>query len=419
MVRGVAVRPMESFDGGTSLFAVYRVPTSGTQTPASWLLTPTFWLLNFKPMALRRVNAVVVGAGAGGGIVAKELAEAGLSVVLLERGKWYTAFDCRKDDLRNQRTSVLGCASARTTSAIAACSWTPGPRAGGAAERRRLRQQRRLRRRRHVQLRRAWRGVTWKKTSACAPPTARSAGSTLEDWPISYARSRAFYEKAEWEIGVSGDDSGQSFHGPAQASRCPCRRSRPAREHEILKPAAKRLGLHPFRHSHAAQHGALQRARRLHALPLVRGICLRGRRQERHAEHGDPQSAGHRQLRAAHRVRGEGDSDRRPRPGNRCRLLRRRRTSCRSSPRTWWWSPAAPRKRRACCSIPQSQPVSPRARQSLRLGGTESAGARLRGRLRVCSTMTSTTTSAPALPSPSAITTTATRAWSGGGDAVQ
>ena len=57
---------------------------------------------------MNRVNAVIVGAGAGGGIVAKELAEAGLSVVLLERGKWYTAFDCRKDDLRNQRNSTLG-----------------------------------------------------------------------------------------------------------------------------------------------------------------------------------------------------------------------------------------------------------------------------------------------------------------------
>ena len=42
------------------------------------------------------------------GIVAKELALAGLSVVLLERGKWYTAADCRKDDLRNQRTTTLG-----------------------------------------------------------------------------------------------------------------------------------------------------------------------------------------------------------------------------------------------------------------------------------------------------------------------
>jgi choline dehydrogenase-like flavoprotein len=57
---------------------------------------------------MKRVNAVVIGAGAAGGIVAKELAVAGLSVVLLERGKWYTANDCRKDDLRNQRTTLLG-----------------------------------------------------------------------------------------------------------------------------------------------------------------------------------------------------------------------------------------------------------------------------------------------------------------------
>ena len=61
-------------------------------------------------MSQTPVNAVIIGAGAAGGIVAKELAEAGLSVVLLERGKWYTAYDCRKDDLRNQRTSLLGAA---------------------------------------------------------------------------------------------------------------------------------------------------------------------------------------------------------------------------------------------------------------------------------------------------------------------
>src|SRR5512137_1648621 len=59
-------------------------------------------------MALKHVNAVVVGSGAGGGVVAKELASAGFSVVLLERGKWHSAADCRKDDLRNQRTSALG-----------------------------------------------------------------------------------------------------------------------------------------------------------------------------------------------------------------------------------------------------------------------------------------------------------------------
>ena len=53
-------------------------------------------------MALKHVNALIVGAGAGGGVVAKELSAGGLSVVLLERGNWYSAADCRKDDLRNQ-----------------------------------------------------------------------------------------------------------------------------------------------------------------------------------------------------------------------------------------------------------------------------------------------------------------------------
>src|SRR5690348_15088458 len=59
-----------------------------------------------RPM--RKVDAVVIGAGAGGGVVAKELAVAGLSVVVLERGKWVSPADDRKDDLKNQRTSILG-----------------------------------------------------------------------------------------------------------------------------------------------------------------------------------------------------------------------------------------------------------------------------------------------------------------------
>ena len=59
----------------------------------------------------------------------------------------------------------------------------------------------------------------------------------------------------------------------------------------MLEPAAKRLGLHPFPHPDAAELASLQRPRRLHALPLVRGICMRGERQVRHAKHGDPASA--------------------------------------------------------------------------------------------------------------------------------
>ncbi len=59
-------------------------------------------------MALDRVDAVIVGAGAAGPVIAKELAVAGYHVVLLERGRFYQPSDCRKDDLYNQRTTILG-----------------------------------------------------------------------------------------------------------------------------------------------------------------------------------------------------------------------------------------------------------------------------------------------------------------------
>ena len=70
-------------------------------------------------------------------------------------------------------------------------------------------------------------------------------GSSLEDWPISYDDLEPFYEKAEYEIGVSGDYSGTPFHGPRRHP-LPMPPLPPNREFEILEPAAKRLGLHPF-----------------------------------------------------------------------------------------------------------------------------------------------------------------------------
>ena len=194
---------------------------------------------------MKRVNAVVVGAGAAGGIVAKELATAGLSVVLLERGRWYTASDCRKDDLRNQRTTVLGNAfgpedegnsrvwvspRGEATSVVpsdgsyqnnAACVGG-GTLSYGAM---------------------AWRFLPqdFRMRSTYGVP----AGSSLEDWPITYDDLEPFYEKAEYEIGVSGDYSGTPLHSPRKRP-LPMPPLPPNREFTILEPAAKRLGLHPF-----------------------------------------------------------------------------------------------------------------------------------------------------------------------------
>jgi len=194
---------------------------------------------------MKRVNAVVIGAGAAGGIVAKELSVAGLSVVLLERGKWYTANDCRKDDLRNQRTTVLGNAfgpedegnprvwvdpkgtvhTARASEGSyqnnAACVGG-GTLSYGAQ---------------------AWRYMP--QDFVMRSTYGAPQGNSLEDWPFTYDDLEPFYEKAEYEIGVSGDYSGTPFHGPRRRP-LPMPPLPPGREFGILEPAAKCLGLHPF-----------------------------------------------------------------------------------------------------------------------------------------------------------------------------
>jgi choline dehydrogenase-like flavoprotein len=194
---------------------------------------------------MKRVNAVIVGAGAAGGIVAKELAVAGLSVVLLERGKWYTAHDCRKDDLRNQRTTLLGNAfgpedegnprvwvdpqgDAHTALASEGAYQNNAACVGGGTL---------------SYGAQAWRYMPqdFRMKSTYGAPD----GSSLEDWPISYDDLEPFYEKAEYEIGISGDYSGTPFHGP-QRRPLPMPPLPPNREFEILEPAARRLGLHPF-----------------------------------------------------------------------------------------------------------------------------------------------------------------------------
>jgi choline dehydrogenase-like flavoprotein len=196
-------------------------------------------------MANRHVNAIIVGAGAGGGVVAKELAMHGLSVVLFERGGWPDYDKHINDELISQRTQVLGSAfgpdhrkhprvsiredgSRRVVTPItggyghnAACVGS-GTVSYGAM---------------------AWRFMP--EDFKLKSTYGHVDGSTIEDWPISYDDLETFYEKAEWEIGVSGDDSQNPFAPPRKKLQ-PMPPFELNRESKVLAAAGKRLGLHPF-----------------------------------------------------------------------------------------------------------------------------------------------------------------------------
>ena len=196
-------------------------------------------------MALPHINAVVIGAGAGGGIVAKELAQAGLSVALLERGEWPRYDEHNDDELVSQRTPALGnpfgpddaryrrvvvdakggtkivLPSEGGYNNVAACV------GGGTASYGAM----------------AWRYMP--QDFKLKTTYGEVEGSTLSDWPITYDDLEPYYEKAEYEIGVSGDYSENPNAGPRKKP-FPMPAFPYNKEGQRVHDAAKRLGLHPF-----------------------------------------------------------------------------------------------------------------------------------------------------------------------------
>jgi len=196
-------------------------------------------------LAFKHVNAIVVGAGASGGVVAKELSEAGLTVVLFERGRWQSCEDHDHDELISQRTTVLGNAfgpdSERYRRVVQSSdgSWKIVlPHEGGYNNNAACVGGGTL----------SYGAMGWRfmeKDFRMRSTYGTLEGSTLEDWPISYDDLEPCYEKAEWEIGVAGDDAQNPFAPPRKKPQ-PMPPFRYNTEGELLEKAARKLGLHPF-----------------------------------------------------------------------------------------------------------------------------------------------------------------------------
>jgi choline dehydrogenase-like flavoprotein len=183
------------------------------------------------------VDFLVIGAGAAGGVMAKELSTAGFRVVVLEQGPWLKAADFRHDEVSvgfrsaltndhrlqpNTFRSAPG-QKARLRSAI-----EYGRMVGGGSV--------------HFTAN-YWRfhEDDFRERSVFG----RVAGADLRDWPITYAELEPYYTKAEQELGISGLSGSNPFDGPrSEPYPLP---PMPVKSSGVLfERGARKLGLHPF-----------------------------------------------------------------------------------------------------------------------------------------------------------------------------
>lgn len=147
------------------------------------------------------VDFVVVGSGAAGGVLAKELSSAGLRVVVLEQGPWRRTEDFTHDEFGNwimgdmlatgpdfpQTFRASPDEEARLVPAGAPPPAFYARGVGGSSV--------------HFTAN-FWRlrPVDFQERSLLGP----LAGTGFADWPLTYQELEPYYTKVDWEIGVSG-----------------------------------------------------------------------------------------------------------------------------------------------------------------------------------------------------------------------
>lgn len=190
---------------------------------------------------MNEYDAIVIGSGAAGGIVACVLAEAGKHVLLLERGPHLSFAEVGRDHLRNQRLAIYGHNAGPERIGNPRVFVDPDGRSrivkpyeldyhnnaacvGGGTR---------------VYGAQAWRfhPDDFRMASKYGVPK----GSSLADWPIPYETLEPFYERAEWELGVAGDGSSIQHQVP-RSRNYPLPPVPPGPQTVALQNAARQLG---------------------------------------------------------------------------------------------------------------------------------------------------------------------------------
>src|SRR5262247_4057411 len=205
---------------------------------------------------LKKTDVVVVGLGAVGGVAALPLTQAGLEVIGLEAGTWLTPRDFAPDELRNNvrgwpQSAQKANNEIPTHRPNASAPYSPRlpihPMMNGVGG---------------TSLHywaQSWRLNPWdfkvvSETARRYGAARIPKGSTVEDWPFGLEDLEPYYDKVEYEIGVSGqagnidgkiDPRGNPFEGPRRRAY-PMPPLRGTEFLDRMSGAAKTLGWHPF-----------------------------------------------------------------------------------------------------------------------------------------------------------------------------
>ncbi|HEV8217246.1 MAG TPA: NAD(P)-binding protein, partial [Gemmatimonadaceae bacterium] len=150
--------------------------------------------IQYKPED--EVDFVIVGSGAAGGVVAKELSTAGFKVVVLEQGPWRSERDFVHDEIAIFQQGAL------------TNDFSKSPNTFRKTEKEKAKNQPCLAYGRGVGgtsihfSANFWRfrEIDFKEASV----KGTLAGTGFADWPITYQDLEPYYTKVDWEIGVAG-----------------------------------------------------------------------------------------------------------------------------------------------------------------------------------------------------------------------
>ena len=176
-------------------------------------------------------DVVVIGCGAGGGVIAKELAEAGLSVVVLEAGRRYNPvidYETDSDDfqLSSPFTPSDGRRDLYTSGGAESFNYSRVKGVGGSTL--------------------AYLAVSLRFHKSDF--RVRSEDGVADDWPINYDKLEPYYSLVEYELGVSGPDGANANpFDPPRSKPYPTLPHDFNHSSRVLKRGADKLGLHMVR----------------------------------------------------------------------------------------------------------------------------------------------------------------------------